>query len=206
MVNLGATGFEPATSSSQTKRSTKLSYAPELPLNHFNCRMVFLRWQFAQRTSHFAISSKMRRHERPPLTMRLTSPRLLAAYMIEFEHLRIPLAAINAIVLSQIFNYVLPVLRAISHLIRVAVSTILLRIRAVQLSMISAIAIPAYVVPYIFFTPAVRKDRKRQHPRALSTGLHTNIRSPLGLACPLEQERMKPDVARKVEYGAVACE
>ena len=27
--NLGATGFEPATSWSQTKRSTKLSYAPE---------------------------------------------------------------------------------------------------------------------------------------------------------------------------------
>lgn len=102
MVNLGATGFEPATSSSQTKRSTKLSYAPELPLNHFNCRMVFLRWQFAQRTSHFAISSKMRRHERPPLTMRLTSPRLLAAYMIEFEHLRIPLAAINACALTDI--------------------------------------------------------------------------------------------------------
>lgn len=76
--------------------------------------------------------------------------------MIEFEHLRIPLAAINAIVLSQIFNYVLPVLRAISHLIRVAVSTILLRIRAVQLSMISAIAIPAYVVPYIFLRERLR--------------------------------------------------
>ena len=50
---IGAAGFEPAASASQTQRSTRLSYAPRLS-------SVRMAWQFAHTSSHLAISSRTR--------------------------------------------------------------------------------------------------------------------------------------------------
>ena len=45
LVKIGVTGFEPATSWSQTRRSTKLSYTPQLRV------MLITMWRFAHAES-----------------------------------------------------------------------------------------------------------------------------------------------------------
>ena len=100
---------------------------------------------------------------------------LLTAYVIEFEYLRVMLSAIYAGMRAQIFYDVLSVFRTIPELIRVTVRAVLLGVGTIQFAMVNAIAITAKVMPNVLLARAKRKDRERQHPRALSTRLHTNI-------------------------------
>ena len=205
-VHLGATGFEPAILSVPNRALYQTELHPEIALEPFQLPHSFP--AMAIRTTNLALRDLFQ--DTPPRkpTVNHTAyvAGLFAANMIEFKNLRIGLSAVYTMMIAQIIHYALSIFAPVTYLVRITVSTILLRICPVQLAMINAIALPAKVMPYTFITRAKRKHREGQHPRTLPTGFHANICSLCCLAYPLKQQRMKTNVARKIDDSAVACE
>ncbi len=111
---VGTTGFEPATFCSQSKHSTRLSYVPPpLLLYHPKSTAVFRRWQFAHRTTHFAISLS--------ILSQLASAAYEVAHVcglrshrvIEVQYTEIAFTAVDTLMLEEIGDHQLAVSRAI---------------------------------------------------------------------------------------------